>query len=539
MSKRRYEHFNKEQDFSNIDYIVVGSGVGGLTTAIFLAKAGKRVAVFEKHYIPGGFLHTFRRKKGLEWDVGVHYVGEMDTGKPLRMFSNYLTNNELDWASMGDIYDKAHFGKDEYIFTSGLENQRQQLYGYFPGEKQAIDQYFALIKKANSRSTLYLSQKGFPAPLRFLFGVFIKLAFRQYAAVSTYDTLSKLTGNEKLKAVLCSQCGDYGLTPKKSSFAAHSLVINHFFGGAYYPVGGADKIYKGMIKELYRHGGRVYVKANVTEIKVSKNQVQGIMIEDTFIPCQNVISNAGVNNTYKHLLKNHPAATAITEKIQAVKPSHSHLCLYIGLDKSAEALNLPKNNVWYYQGYDIDDMLDKSLDEPAPDIHFAYISFPSAKDPSWASSHPDTATIQAMTVSNIKLFEAYKDNPWLQRGVEYQHIKDEFTRKMLDKLYELFPQLKGHVIHTEVSTPLSTQHFMNYEHGEIYGLEHSPARFNLDCLVPKTRIKGLYLTGQDITLVGVASAMMSGILTAITILKWNIWKNFKDMTTNYNQQKID
>ena len=49
--------------------------MGGLTTAVFLAKAGKRVLVLEKHYVPGGFTHTFKRKK-FEWDVGVHYVGQ-------------------------------------------------------------------------------------------------------------------------------------------------------------------------------------------------------------------------------------------------------------------------------------------------------------------------------------------------------------------------------------------------------------------------------------------------------------------------------
>ncbi len=535
MSKRLYEHFNKEQDFSNIDYIVVGSGIGGLTTAIFLAKAGKRVVILERHYIPGGFLHTFRRKKGLEWDVGVHYVGEIGQGKPLRMFSNYLTNNELDWASVGDIYDKAYFGDDEYIFTSGKENQKEQLYRYFPEEKQAIDDYFELIKKAQQCASIFLSKKSLPAPLKFLVSIFFKRYFRRYLSLNTYDTLSKITRNEKLKSVLCAQCGDYGLTPKKSSFAAHAMVINHFFGGAYYPVGGADKIYKSMVKELYRLGGKVYVKADVSEIVVKNNRVEGIKIEDTFIPCRNVISNAGANNTYKHLLKNTPSKAA--EEVSCVKPSHSHICLYIGLDQGAEQLNLPKNNVWFYKNYDIDSMLDKTLENVTSDIHFAYISFPSAKDPSWNDKHANTATIQAMTVSNISQFDKFKDDPWLQRGAEYQGIKEEFTKKMLAKVYSLFPQLEGHVIYTEVSTPLSTKHFMNYESGEIYGLEHSPARFELDCLIPKTNIRGLYLTGQDITLVGIAGAMLSGVLTATTILKWNIWKNFKDMSSNYNQQE--
>ena len=100
---------------------------------------------------------------------------------------------------------------------------------------------------------------------------------------------------------------------------------------------------------------------------------------------------------------------------------------------------------------------------------------------------------------------------------------------MLKKLYELFPQIEGHVKVTEVSTPLSTKHFTNYKHGEIYGLAHTPARFALPFLRSETRIKGLRLVGQDITLVGVAGAMLSGMLCAITILKFGVWRLFMEM----------
>ena len=61
--------------------IVIGSGMGGMTTAAMLSKLGKKVLVLEQHYIPGGFTHTFKRK-GYEWDVGVHAVGWTLSGEP-------------------------------------------------------------------------------------------------------------------------------------------------------------------------------------------------------------------------------------------------------------------------------------------------------------------------------------------------------------------------------------------------------------------------------------------------------------------------
>ncbi len=90
---------------------------------------------------------------------------------------------------------------------------------------------------------------------------------------------------------------------------------------------------------------------------------------------------------------------------------------------------------------------------------------------------------------------------------------------MLPRLHELVPKTRGHVAYTEVSTPLSTAHFANYDEGQIYGLEHSPQRFELGWLRPHTPIRGLYLTGQDVATAGVAGALFSGVLTASAVLK--------------------
>ena len=91
MRKRKYLKFDATHDFSNIDHVIIGSGIGGLTVATWLAKLGKKVLVLEKHYTPGGFTHSFKRKGGFFWDVGVHYVGNVGENGSLRKLFDLLT----------------------------------------------------------------------------------------------------------------------------------------------------------------------------------------------------------------------------------------------------------------------------------------------------------------------------------------------------------------------------------------------------------------------------------------------------------------
>tara|TARA_Y100000782_G_scaffold111876_1_gene140927 strand:+ start:18759 stop:20351 length:1593 start_codon:yes stop_codon:yes gene_type:complete len=526
MPKPLFKRYKPKTDLTGLDHIIIGSGVSGLTAALWLSRRGKKVAVLEQHYIPGGFTHSFSRKKGFKWDVGVHYVGNVDKENPMRWLFNYLTNKKLDWEYMGDVYDVLYIGEDEYKFRAGRDAFRKQLIEYFPDEENTIDQYLDLIDKCSKRANLFFFEKVFKPILQHTLGKVIRKRFYKYSQQTTKEVLESITDNQRLIAVLCAQCGNYGLSPKYSSFAAHALVINHFIDGGYYPVGGAEQIANYTIEHIIEQGGQVYVNANVDEIVVKNNKVEGIKIQDRFIPCKSVISTIGIKNTFQDLLPNQQLKTQ--QKVNKAEYSTGHMCLYVGLDKSSEELNLPKNNTWFFKTDDYDKMRENISLEKAPQ-EFAYISFPSAKDPDWEKTNPGTSTIQALSIGHHEWFETYKDQPCMKREEAYQKLKKHFEEGMLETLYKLYPQIKGHVVLTEVSSPLSTEHYSKYKKGEIYGLAHTPERFNFEELRPESKIKGLRLAGQDITIVGVAGAMLSGILCSTTILKWNSWKCFKEM----------
>ena len=367
-------------------------------------------------------------------------------------------------------------------------------------------------------------------------GPLLRKKFNRYSDKTTYGFLRELTSNEELIAVLCAQCGDYGLPPKKSSFAIHAMIADHYLSGGNYPIGGASEIYKSIIEVIHKQGGEVLIRADVKEIILENKIAIGVeMMDGEKIYAKKIISNAGARNTFTKLIPQLDLRTKLMKSdLKNVKPSVSHLCLYVGLNKSDAELNLPKWNYWVYKSYDMDGDYDKHMLNVKEEPPLYYISFPSAKDPSWTSLYGNTSTVQIIVACSYEWIKEWEETKWMKRGDEYLKFKEDFKEKMLNKLYEIVPQTKGHVEVCELSSPLSTKHFSNYEQGEIYGLEHTPARFRLNWLRPQTPIKNLFMTGQDTLTVGVGGALFSGVITASTILK----KNYMSRIDKYQSPEI-
>ncbi|HSZ72486.1 MAG TPA: NAD(P)/FAD-dependent oxidoreductase [Cytophagaceae bacterium] len=508
------------------DAIIIGSGLGGLTTAALFAKSKKKVLVLEKHYEPGGFTHTFKRKHFV-WDVGVHYVGQMNKENAMmRKVFDYVTDGRLKWSSMGDIYDKAIIAGDEYSFVCGVENQINEFIRHFPEEEVAIRKYYKIVGSMGTATAMFFGERSMPDFISKLFGGLLRRKFNKFSDQTTYEVLSGLTKNEKLIAALCAQCGNYGLPPQQSSFAMQAMIAEHYLDGGNYPIGGSAEIHKTILRSLKNNGGELALKAEVAHVIIKKGKATGVKLtngDELLAPV--IVSDAGASNTFKKLISSaEKLPAAFIEKLQKTKASVAHICLYLGLDRSDEDLKLPKYNYWLYNNYSFDKEFKEFIQHPEAEPPLAYISFPSAKDPQWAADNPGKATIQVVCAASYDWVKQWEDTQWKKRGDEYNAFKKRLEERLLEKLYSVVPQIKGHVVWSEISTPLSTKHFSNHPQGEIYGLEHTPARFRIRELRVHTPIKNLYLTGQDLVTVGVGGALFSGVLTASSILKKNyLW----------------
>ena len=141
----------------------------------------------------------------------------------------------------------------------------------------------------------------------------------------------------------------------------------------------------------------------------------------------------------------------------------------------------------------------------------------SEKDPDFERRHPGRATIEIVAPAPYEIFEPWADKTWGKRGDDYEALKQSYGERLLEHLYDKVPQIRGRVDYWEVSTPLSMQWFCGWERGELYGLDHDPARLQQRWLRPRTKVPGLWLTGQDVMSCGVSGAMMGGVAAATAV----------------------
>lgn len=327
--------------------------------------------------------------RGCEWDVGIHYIGDVhDKKHPFRRLFDYITDEKLMWDSMGDVYDELYFPNHQIPF----------------------------VKSA---------------------------------------------------------------------------------------------------------GGDICVKAGVRKIIIKNSKAQGVELESgEVIYAKKVVSNAGARNTYTKLIDGDLLSSELFTSISNTRYSSGYFSLYLGLKNEIGNLNLPKANKWIFPSYDHDKNIEDYFNNQNSALPLTYISFPSAKDSTFHERYPGRETIDMLGASSMKWFSQWANTSWPSRSKredEYKELKKKIESRYLSILNEYVPGVAGNIDYYESSTPLTTRDFSQFEHGEPYGLEISPSRFNQKWLRPKTPIDNLYLTGVDVLMGGVAGAIVSGAMTAVSM----------------------
>lgn len=502
-----------KHDDGNWDAVVIGSGIGGLSAAVLLAKLhGKRVLVLERHYRAGGYTHTFTRRGGHRWDVGVHYVGGMGEGDEERDLFDVITGAEVAWARMPEGFDRLIFPDFEFTVRAGKERFREDLKAAFPAEARAIDRYLDDVERAASYMNVIGMRAAAPAPIAALADFFSPRA-RKLALGTTSACLDKHFSDPRLKSILGARWGDYGLPPAQGAFLAHAIITKHYFEGAYYPVGSSASIAAAATRVLASSGGEVRIRAEVERILVEGGRAVGVKLANgKEIRAPLVISDAGARNTYLRLLPS-DLPLSFRDDLRATPPSARFVSLFLGLSESPEKLGVHGENLWIHGGIDQDDLARQAASAMDGKPSMAVAFFPSLKDPA-AKTH----TMEILTLVDDEAFRRWEGTRWMKRGEDYEALKDRIADGLLAMVERHLPGLGALVEHKELGTPLSAENFTAHFRGESYGLPVTPDRFQKRHLSARTPVPGLFLTGADALMLGVVGAARAGQMCAAAAL---------------------
>jgi all-trans-retinol 13,14-reductase len=496
------------------DYVVVGSGMGGMTTAAMLARLGRRVLVLEQHWVPGGFTHTFRRQKW-RWDVGVHAVGEVGERAMVGRILSRLTEGKLTWESLGPVYDEFHYPDLRIDFPSTRQQFAENLRAAFPVESPAIDRYLHAVRDVSSHMRSYYLSRLLPPAWSSVADPLLARRAHRLLGERTDQALARITSSERLRSILTAQWGYYGVPPARSSFAMHALVAKHFWHGGYYPRGGSARIAETLLGTVAAHGGWTRIKADVAELVMAGGRAAGVRLKSgEVIRAKKVVSAMGARPTVTRLLPPGQRQQPWARSIAALRPSPCHLCLYVGLKGDPRAAGASAANKWFYETW-ASDATEWNIRDPGSQAPVLYCSFPSLKDPLHDAGPEQLHTAEVVTFVPYDAFESWKDERWKRRGEDYDALKQELEKRMLEQFLKHMPALAPLTAYTELSTPLSTETFTRAPLGAIYGLEPTPERFANRYLRPRTPIPGLFMSGGDMASVGVIGAMVGGALAAI------------------------
>jgi all-trans-retinol 13,14-reductase len=442
------------------DTIIIGSGVGGLAAAICLAREGQKVLVLEQHYVPGGWSHSFTLK-GQRFSPGVHYVGLMEEGQSTNdLYRGLGIANDMVFFRMNkNAYEHCLIGDQNFDLPAGLDNLKKTLSAHFPHEEKNIHEYLSLVKKVSYELQLIPKLKGFwqniTVPFRTKhFGKFALFPLKKVIGWHVKDPM--------LKAVLNIQCGDHGLAPARACFPVHCSVMNHYFDGGFYPMGGGGGIVKAMTNGIKRNGGEIRVQQNVSKIIVDEKKAIGVRLENgEEIYATNIVSNADPSITYLNLIDKEHLSKSLLKKLDKTKYSVTSLILFLTLDIDVTLYGVDSGNIWMMKDENDDDNFEHLMSDTidsGDSFPSVFISCTTLKDPaSFNGRYHNFEIVTYVNYDHLKDFNGLED----YHNEEYKIFKEKIVDKLMTNLEKVIPNAKQHIIQAELGTPKTNEFYIN------------------------------------------------------------------------------
>lgn len=498
------------QEDKKYDFVIIGSGISGLVTATILAKNGYKVIVLEKNHQVGGAMQVFSRDKCV-FDTGVHYIGGMDKGENLNCFFKYLgIYDDLKLKRLDqDVFDVIGLSNGLNVkHGQGYENFAKGLKESFPNEADAIDQFCEKIQEFCTYFPLYNLQ---------IDGEKTYVTNPEILEVGAWDYVSSLTNNNDLKIALLGSGVLYAGDAKTTPLYVVALIMNSFIKGSYRIEDGGSQIAKLLVKQIRLFGGEVLKHKEIVAMNYSENKLisEVVCSDNSRYKADHFISSIHPKRTLELAGTSH-FFPAFVRRVESMKNTVSSFMVYISLKPQS----FPYINYNFYD-YFVEDgwnTVDYSS-ENWPQV--IYVCTPAAsKDPKNAES------IAVMTYMNIAEMDEWKNTfntiaDKSERGVLYEQFKKEKEELVIQRLEKRFPDIRKSILNVYSSTPLTYKDYLGTPDGELYGVIKDYNNPQASIINTRTKVKNLFLTGQNIVFHGILGATVGAFVTSFNFVENN------------------
>lgn len=486
------------------DIAVIGSGIGGLTAAALLAHAGKSVIVVEQHDRPGGYAHSFKRKRYL-FDSGVHlisgcglegYQGGQLIRKVLQCIRVY---DQLEFIQVNP-FANADYPGIQIGLPISIDAFVSTLAKRFPDQEQGLRQLIDLCQSVTEQATMADEVMATKDSAMIQARLPLLLKYRQMTLAEVWDEFIQ---NKQLQSIIASNWPYLGLPPGKVSFVYWAtMLIGYLVDGAHYCKGGFQKLAESLVNGLSKNAGKIRYKSAVKKISVEDNQVKSIqLVSGECIHASIIISNADVRQTVTHLIGEDYFPNRYVARLNRMQHSLSIFVVYLATDLDLVSLGL-QQEAFYYDHFDHEAHYANSVNG---DSSWLGITIPTLMDDSLAPKGQHLIMLTTLTPYHLH-------SDWSQ-------AKPEFTEKMLTFADKKIPGLKEHVLFIESGSPATMERYTSNHKGSAYGWEVTPEQSGANRLANKTPIDGLFFAGHWASPGGgIYGVVYSGVQTAQQIL---------------------
>lgn len=482
------------------DFVIVGSGFGGMCCAYILADEGYSVAIIEKNIQYGGCLQIFSRDKFI-LDTGLHYIGGFDPGQNLNTIFHYLgLADKMKFHRMDENgFDIISFSDGrKFKHGMGYDNFISQLLKDFPEEEKAIRTFCHKIQHVCKQFPIYhLNDEQADNYLDV-----------EVRGENAHDYLASITNNITLRNVLAGNNMLYAGVKEKTPLFVLALIFNSYICGSYKIVTGGAQLIRQFSKRLREKGVQKINHQKVVSADYENKRIVALKTESG----QTIYGNHFISAIHPELtidiFGKENFYPAFVKRIQSLENTTSTFIVQITFKPySFPYLN---HNIYHYFNEDVWDTINYT-DENWP-LGF-YLTTPvPVKNKSFAESLTVMCYMRPEDVAQWENTFNSTLHP-SSRGESYETFKKQKEESVLQKLESLYPGIRKAILNVYSSSPLTFRDYTGSVNGSIYGILKNSASPLSTVINPRTRIPNLFLTGQNLIFHGVLGTSIGAIVT--------------------------